>query len=365
MIKIFKKIDEYIIKKYIRTFLFNILVFSLIAVIIDMSEKIEKFIEEPCTLNEILFDYYLSFIFWINGLLTPLYAMISVIFFTSRMAYNSEIISILNAGMSFRRILKPYFIAGLLIATFHLFAGHFIIPNTNENRLKFEHAYIFKNSDKGKTNNVHLYLDQNTKIYIESYQKYDSIARDVQIEFIKDSKRTEVLSAKKAVWVGPPGKWRLTDYTIRRFDGLKEELIIEREVPLDTTLNLTPSDFIRYSNQKEMMNTKDLLSFIKNERKRGAGNTEIYEIELHRRSAEPFTILILTIIGAAVAARKVRGGIGLHLAIGLTIGAGYIILSRFANVFAASETLNPFLGVWIPNIIFTIVSIWLVYKAQR
>lgn len=360
-----KQLDKYIIKKYLLTFLFTLLLFTVISCVIDFSDKVEDFIEEPVTKMQIIQEYYLNYIPYINGLLTPLYALIAVIFFTSRLAYNSEIISILNAGVSFRRLLVPYLVAASIIAGFHMLANHYVIPKGNKERLDFEHTYIWKYSDKGKTNDVHLFLAPNEKVYIKYYRKRDTTARDFRIEKFEENKLVYTLKAQRAKWLSEPNNWRLIDYEIRTFDGRKEEIVFGKGETLDTAINITPQDFVRYANQKEMMDTPELQEFIDIEKSRGVGNTKVFEVEKHRRTAEPFTIIILTLIGVSVAARKVRGGMGLHLALGVAVGACYIFLSKFSITFATNESLSPLLGVWIPNIIFTTIAIILVAKAQK
>lgn len=360
-----KTLDRYIFWKYIQTFLFTMLIFTMIASIIDFSEKVENFIKEPCTREQIFFDYFINWVPYINSLLVPLYALISVIFFTSRLAYNSEIISILNAGISFRRLMLPYLMAGSVIAGFHLYANHFLVPIGNKSRLDFEHKYIWKHSDHGKTKDVHMFIGDSTKVYIRFYSKQDTSARDFRIEEFSGESLVWMLKAEEAEWLGPPNRWRLKNYEIRSFDGEKENLILGRRKNIDTTLNLVPEDFVRYSNQKEMLASPELVEFIEAEKDRGLSNTKNFEIELHRRTAEPFTVLILTLIGMAVASRKVRGGMGLHLAIGIGLGALFIFLSKFSVTFATNQTFPPILGVWFPNIMFGVVAIWLMGKAQK
>lgn len=360
-----KILDKYIIKKFMATFFFTVLIFTMITVIIDFSEKVGKFIEEPVTKAEILIDYYPNFIIFIHGLLWPLFTLIAVIFFTSRMAYNSEIISILNAGVSFQRLMRPYLIGATFIAGLHLLGNHIFIPKGNMKRLDFEHKYIAKDRDIGKTQDVHMFVAPDTKIYINFYRKRDSTARNFRIEQFKDNELIFMLKASTAEWQGPPGKWRLNNYEIRTFDGLKETFQLGRGKHIDTTLNVTPEDFIDYADQQTMMTTSRLRKVIALQRERGAGNLEKYLIELHRRTAEPFTIFILTIIGVAIAARKVRGGMGLHLAIGVGLGACYIFLSRFSIVFAAGQSIPVLLGIWIPNIVFSTIAVYLLFKAQK
>ena len=360
-----KILDQYIIKKYLTTFFFVGLMFSMIAVVIDFSEKVEEFIKKSVTTKEIIVDYYMTFIPFINGLLWPLFAMIAVIFFTSRLANNSEIISILNAGVSFKRLLQPYMIAAGIIIACHLLANHIGIPKGNKIRLDFEHRYTDTYADKGKTKDLHMFIAPDTKVYIRFYSKGDTSARDFRLEKFKDGELVYLLKAKRAKWKGEPNKWQLQNYEIRTFEGMKETFIQKKNEKMDTIFNLYPDDFVRYHNQKEMMTTAELQDFIDMERQRGLSPTKVYEIEIHRRTAEPFTILILTLIGVALASKKIRGGMGLHLAIGMAIGAVYIFLSKFSITFATNKSLSPLLGVWIPNIIFSIVAIYLLLRAQK
>ncbi len=360
-----KKLDIYIIKKYLATFFFTVLIFSLIAAIIDLSDKIEDYVEEDITMHEILFDYTVNFMLYINGLLLPLYALISVVFFTSRMAYSSEIISIFNAGVSFTRLLRPYMIAALFITGLHLLANHILIPNGNKARIEFEHKYIYKHNDQGKKRDVHIFIAPDTKVYVSRYRKSDSTATNLRLEKFKDNELVEFLKAEKAKWKGPPDNWQLVNYERRAFDGTREILETVSEGSLDTTINITPGDFVRYLEEKDMMVTSVLQKFIDVERQRGVGNAKPFEVEIHRRTAEPITILILTLIGVAVAARKVRGGMGFHLALGVAIGAIFIFLSKFSVTFATNESLPAVLGVWLPNIFFFFVALFLVFKAQK
>lgn len=360
-----KRLDAYIVGKFLRTFFFTALLFTLVAVVFDFSEKVKYFLEQDIPWKDIIFQHYLNYIPYINGQLWALYALISVIFFTSRMAYNSEIISIFNAGVSFQRLMVPYLMSGVFISLIYFVGNHIIIPIGDKQRLKFEHTYIYKQSDRGRMNNVHLFLDPDSKIFARYYSKVDTTINDFRLERFEEGKLVYLLEANKAEWLGPPNKWRIHNYQIRTFDNLNEQLILGTNTTMDTTLDLQHRDFVYYKNQKQGMTTPELSRFINRERERGIGNTQIYEIEMHERSAEAFTVLVLVIIGMAVAARKVRGGMGLHLAIGIGIGAVYILLSKFSITFATNDAIPPLLGVWIPNIVFTSVAIYLVANAQK
>ena len=357
-------LDKYIIQKYLSTFGFIVLMLTLIACVIDFSEKADVFTKGVITKKEIFIDHYMNFIPHISTLLFPLYALISVIFFTSRMASNSEIISMLNAGVSFGRLTRPYLIAGGLIAILHLVLNHFIVPRGNKDRLRIEHTYITTTNDKGKTDNVHMFLDPQTKVFIGYFRINDTTVRDFRIEKYENGELKSILKAENAEWRGYPNKWVLKVVQRRTFNGLSESL--ETNIAsIDTTLNIQPEDFVRYHNQNEMLTTPELYKEIYKLDARGMGNTKPYQIEVHRRTSEPFTIIILTLIGMALAARKVRGGIGLHLAMGLGLGAIFIFLSKFSVTFAMQPDVPAVVGVWVPNIIFGAVAAYLVSQAQK
>lgn len=358
-----KTLDRYLIKKYLSTFLFAVLIFTLISIAIDFSEKVRHFVEKTCTFGEIAFDYYPGFMLHMAGLLLPLYVLIAVIFFTSRMAFNAEILSILNAGVSFRRLLVPYLIAGGAVASVHLVFNHFLVPITNKSRLKFERLYI-DSKEKGKKSNVHFLVEPGVKVFIQGYDKNQKTATGLRLEKFEGNKLISILQANSAAWKAEPNRWELKNYSIRSFDGMRESYR-RYNTPLDTAINLVPQDFIWYHNQNEEMTSFELREAIARDRSRGLLTSRNYEIELHRRTADAFTILILTIMGLAIAGRKVRGGMGLHLAIGVGMGAVYILLSKFAVSFAASGSIPIALGIWIPNILFSIIAVILMSAAQK
>ncbi len=364
----FKILDKYIAKKYIVTILFTMFVFTLISVAIDYSVKAEDF-DSPensmLTAKQIIFDYYLNWIPFINGMLMPIYALISVIFFTSRLASNSEVISILNAGVSFKRLMVPYLFVAGIITVFQLLGNHYFIPTGNKTRLKFENTYIYHHNEKGKTDNIHMFIGPETKAYINRYSKKSKTIHGLWIEKIVDNKLKSVLKAKTAKWVEKSKKWKINNYQIRTFDGLHETYFDEPKKSIDTTFAIHPSDFIKYNNEKEMMTTTELRTSIERSKSRGLGDYKSYETEIYRRTADAFTTIILTLIGLAMASRKVRGGIGLHLAIGMGLGSIYIFLSKFSVTFANNPNVSSAIGVWIPNVIFIAISIFLIYKAQK
>lgn len=360
-----KKLDWYIIGKFLSTFFFTLLIVLMIGGIIDFSEKIGKFIGGEMTNREIFFDYYLNFFLFVSGLLWPLFTLIAVMFFTSRMASNSEIISILNAGVSFNRMLRPYMIAAGILMILYLVGTHFLIPSGNKKMLNFMYTYIDKNKDKGRNRNVHLFIAPDAKVFIRNYRKRDSVAIDVRIEQFANDQLIKLVKTDRMDWVEEKKAWRMRNYELRTFNGDEEILKISSGKMQDTIINLNPGDFIDYADQQSMMTTPELLTYIRTLRERGASNIRKYELEQSRRTAEPITIFILTLIGVSLAARKVRGGLGFHLAIGLGISALFIFLSRFATVFAQGESIPVLLGVWLPNLIFGCLAIYLMRKAQK
>lgn len=359
-----KKLDIYIIKKYFGTFLFTILMITLVAIAIDFFEKVDKFLSDDVTLYAIIFEYYLNFIPWINGLLWPLFAFLSVVFFTSRLAGDSEIVAILSAGVSYKRLLRPYLIGAVVIASMLWVFKNYLIPHSNKIKNEFESEYIKKSNKKSLSNNTHFFLNPNQKVYIRYFRKMDSTAQNFILETFKDGELTHMLKARKLTFVKAPNTWRMYDYEEHSINGLDENLIIYKE-PRDTTLAFTPEDFIRYDKQMEMMSTTALREFIAMEEGRGIDAAMKYKTELYQRTSDPFSIIILTILGVAIASRKVRGGLGLHLAFGVILGSAFIILSKFSMTFSTNLNMSPAIGAWIPNIIFAIIAYVLIQRAQK
>ena len=357
-----KVLDKYIIRQYLATVVFSLLICTLITVAIDFSDKVQSIIEKPCTWKDIL-AYYTGFTLHMAGLLLPLYTLIGVVFFTSRLAFNSEILSVLNAGVSFGRLLRPYMIAGSIVVAVHLLLNHVVTPYTNVWKLYFENTFVWTDQEKGRSSNVHFLVSPDTKVYIRGYNKLSQSGTGLRLEKLVNNRIESILEADNMKWKPDIQRWELNNYSVRTFDGLRESYK-RYNTPLDTAINLAPQDFVYYQNQNQAMTTGELLTAIERDRSRGIANRS-YEIEMQRRTADAFTNIILTIIGLAVAGRKVRGGMGLHLALGIGIGASFILLSKFAVSFAISGTVPVILGMWIPNIFFSIIAIWLVSRAQK
>ena len=357
-----KKIDWYIIKKFLGTFLFSIFLILLIVIVFDISEKIDDFIENKAPLNSIIFDYYLNFIPYFGNLFIPLFTFIAVIFFTSKMAGNTEIISILTSGFNFYRFLFPFVLSALIICVISFILGNFIIPKTNVDRLKFENKYIKKpytNRDK----NMHMQINPGDFIYLESYNSHKNIGYKFSMEKFKNGKLQKKIYANYIQWDSSSNKWNIHNYFTRNFNGLNEE--ISQGKKIDTVINLEPNDFNFRLNNVETMNFFELNEFINEERMKGSKNLVYYLIEKHKRIAFPFATIILTIIAVAFSSRKVKGGLGIHLGIGLLISFSYILFMQFSTTFATNGQLAPGLAVWIPNLIYIILGSYLLFKTPK
>lgn len=359
-----KLLDWYIIYKFFSTFLFVVLLFSLIIGVIDFSNKVSDFAETSLSGKQLLFQYYPPFVMFVNGLLWPLFTLITVIYFTSRLAENNEILAVFNMGVGLRRLLLPYFICASTIAIYSAFANHYVIPEGNKKWLTIQYAHLDMNGDKGKTQNVHMFVAPDTKIFIRRYTKLDSNGVHFRMEQYRDHQLVKYVKARKLEWMGLPNHWRLHHYEIHQIHAFRKD-IIRSSLPLDTAFNLVPADFVDFKDQHFMLTTSELKKYIKRQKKRGINNTIKYEAEVYRRSADAFTVIVLTFLGLAVAGRKSRGGTGWHMTLGLGLGALFLFLSRFSIVFATGQVIPLLLGIWAPNIIFGCIALYLTIKAQQ
>lgn len=358
-----KIIDVYIIGKFLGTFFLAIALILTIAVVFDISEKIDDFIENSAPLKKIIFEYYLNFIPYFAVLFSSLFTFIAVIYFTSRMAYNTEIIAILNSGMSFRRFLRPYLISAVVIASLSFLLNDLVIPDSNKVKLAFEEEYIYNRPVKFKTKNFHRQIEPGIYIYLENYSTFSKVGYNFSMEKFVDGELVSKLMADQIRWDTAKTKWSLRRYHIREIDGLNETLTKGRIK--DTTINITPADFSRRINVVETMNLKELDLFIKQQKMQGETNVKAFQIERHKRIAFPFSTFILTFIGVAVSSRKVKGGIGFQIAIGVVISFAYILFMQFSTQFSIGGLLPVALAAWLPNIIFMGVALVLFRMAPR
>jgi len=292
---------------------------------------------------------------------------LAVIFFTSRLARDSEIIAMLSTGMNYTRILRPMLIAGGFIALLHWIGENYVIPKSTFHKTEFESEYIKKSLKKVLSNDVQFFIAPDQKIYCNYFKERDSSITTFRLEtFDSTGQLLSMLKTKKLTYIRESDKWQTKQYETRTYVGDEEIIYIsEPNAVLDTTMAMKPEDFIRHSKQMEIMPTPQLREFVIKETQKGLDNTTHYQIEAYKRTAAPFTIIILTLIGACIGTRKVRGGLGIHLAIGVSLGALFTVVSKFSETFANNLDFAPLLGVWVPNIIFGAFSYYLLRKAQK
>ena len=359
-----KIIDSYIIRKFLGTFFFCIVLIMTIAVVFDFAEKIDNFMEKAAPWRAVIFDYYLNFIPYFATLFAPLFVFISVIFFTSRMAVNTEIIAILNSGMSFRRMMWPYFLSAMVIAIIIFYLTNFVIPHANLVRMDFEDKYYRSQGRKINVENIHRQVFKNVYVYMESYSPIYLRGRNFTIEkFDETGKLVSKLSSPSVTWDSTSHKWTALNYTIREIIG-KEE-IFTKGIKLDTTLTIKPGDFSRDPGFVGTMTYRELADYIDLLRLQGSEELKVFLIEKHRRFASPFAVFILTLIGVSLSSRKVRGGIGMNIGIGLALSFSYILFLQFASQFSLKGDLNPMLAMWIPNLLYIIIALVLYKLAPK
>jgi lipopolysaccharide export system permease protein len=361
--KSLKIIDTYIIKKFLGTYFGAIILIIMIAVIFDFSEKVDDFLENNAPMRSIIFDYYMNFIPYFAVLFAPLFTFISVIFFTSRMAYNNEVIAILSSGASFPRLLRPYLLAATVIMAFNLLMGNYVIPHANRTRFMFEEQYYHNVPKSFRGKDVHKQIEPGIYIYLESYNSRNNTGRRFSIEKFEQGKLVSKLFSQEIRWDSVTTKWQVRDYYIR--DYVSKDQIIKQGKSLDTTLNLNPSEFSMRDNEVEAMNLGELNSFISNQKMQGSAKVNWLLVERNKRFSFPFSTFILTLIGVSVSSRKVRGGIGMHIGIGLLVSFSYIIFLQFSAQYAVSGALTPFIATWLPNFIFGLVAYFLYKLAPK
>jgi lipopolysaccharide export system permease protein len=358
----FKIIDIYIIRKFLGTFFFAIILIISVAVVFDITERMDDFIEKHAPLDEIIIDYYLNFIPYFANLFSSLILFIAVIFFTSNLSSNTEIIAILGSGVSFRRLMLPYLVSATFIALFSFSLSNFIIPPANKVRLEFTEKYL-KNPFKYYDRNIHRQVQPGEFIYMESYNVNNRVGYKFSIEKFSNGRLVSKLISDYVKWDDRLKKWKVFNYYIRNIDGVKESIVRGSEI--DTSIFITPDDFNKRVEIVETMNFHELNSFIKEQQMLGTSNIDIFLIEKYKRSSFPFSTFILTLIGVSIASRKSKGGAGLHIGMGILISFAYILFMQISSQFAIGGDLNPLLAVWLPNIIFTFVGIVLYHIAPK
>ena len=361
--KCISRIDRYIIVKFLGTYFFAIALIISIAVVFDINENIDKFINNKAPVEAIVFDYYMNFVPYFSNLFSPLFVFIAVIFFTSKMAENSEIIAMMSTGMSFKRLLRPYMISAAIIAVLTYGLGAYVIPKGNVKRLDFENKYKGKKSLQ-YVRNVQLEVDSGVIAYIERYENYNKTGYRFSLDKFIDKKLVSHLTARRIVYdTTAVHKWSIKDYMIRSMDGMRET--ITTGTSMDSIIRMEPQDFLIARGQQQTMTSSELHEYIGKQKQRGFANIKEFEIEYHQRIAMSFAAFILTVIGASLSSRKVKGGMGLYLGIGLALSFSYILFQTVSSTFAINGNTSPILAVWMPNILYTFIAVYLYRKAPK
>ena len=354
-----KKIDFYIIKKCLGTYIFAILLIISIAVVFDINEKIDDFINAP--LKEIILDYYVNFIPYYANLFSQLFTFIAVIFFTSKLADNSEIIAILSSGISFKRLMVPYMVSAAIISSLTFTLNSFVIPPANKTRIEFQNKYV-SNKKVDYAANVQLQVSPGVIAYINRYDDNLKIGYRFSMEKFEGKTLRSKLTAE-SIRYDSAYHWIVRNYTIRDFDGMNETF--RKGSRLDTIITIAPSDFLISRYDAELMTTPELNRYIKKQQERGASNVKPFQIEYEGRIASIFAAFILTSIGMSLSSRKVKGGMGVNIGIGLILSFTYIMFSTISSTFATNGDMSPRLAVWLPNILYIIIAIYLYTKAPK
>lgn len=362
-----KKLDWYIIKKFMVSFVFCMIAITTIAVAVDTSEKTDDFVKTGLSNWEIFTKYYLGFIPWIMSLLFPLFAFIAVIFFTSKMAMRSEVIAILASGTTFNRFLRPYIIGGILLAVVLFFGRRYVVPQANVVQTEFKKNYLDKNDNYKAVTEArdgvcadcfYKRIDSSTYMGVKSFNASTQTGGMFFMDRVnKRGKLVYNLRAQSIRWDTTGGKkrWVALQVVERNIDSLGEKVTHSPEKQL--RLNIVPEELVRDEYLKDKLTTPELIRFIKREELRGTEGLNALKVERFKRSATPFTVILLTFIGAVIACRRTRGGSGLHLALGIIIAAIFVIADQFSTVFAVKGNFHPVLAAWIPNLVFSLVAL--------
>ena len=351
------RLDRYIIYKFLSTYIFLITIIVVIAVIFDFNEQIDKLTRSHAPMQKIIFDYYVNFIPYFANLFSPLFVFIAVIFFTSKLADNSEIIAMKSTGMSFRRLLRPYMVSAAIIALSSFLLGAYVIPQTSVERVNFYNRYIKKRSDISSIDNVQMQVDTGVVAYITYFDNVTKRGYGFSLDKFVDKKLVSHLTAQTITYDTLSERrcsWTLQQYQIRTLQGKREKL--ESGAKLDTIIMMEPKDFFFVRNQQETMTLPQLNEFIDRQKLRGAAGISTFEVEYHKRFAAPFAAFILTLIGVTLSCEKRKGGMGASIGAGIALSFAYILFQTISATFAINAGWPPMLSVWIPNILFAIIA---------
>ena len=355
----FKLLDRYIIRKFLGTYVFAIVLLLAIVVMFDINEKLDSFIKAP--LQATIVDYFLNFLPYFANQFSPLFTFIAVIFFTSKLAVTSEIIAMFSTGMSFRRLLRPYMVSATIIAALSFVLSAYIIPPANVKRINYTNTYV-KNKRVDYGSNIMLMVAPGQIAYMNRYDNISRVGHRFSLESFDENKRlVSRLTATSIRW-DTLYNWRVMDYTIRDFHQDRE--LIDKGRQLDTIIPFEPRDFLISVNDHEKMTSPELSDYIERQKQRGVGNIKSFEVERERRYAMTAAAFILTVIGMTLSVRKVKGGMGLNIGIGLVLSFSYILFMTITQTFALSGLTSPFVAMWIPNLIYILIAIILYRRAS-
>ncbi len=354
-----KILDRYIIRKFLGTYIFAIVLILAITIMFDVNEKLDPFLRAP--LKATLFDYFLNFLPYFANQFSPLFTFIAVIFFTSKLADNSEIIAMLSTGMSYRRFTRPYMMSAAVIAVATYLLAAYVIPPANIKRIDYTNTYV-KNKRVDYGSNIMMQVGDGEIAYISRYDNTTHTGYKFSLESFKDKKLVSRLTAQ-VISYDTLYQWQVRDYMIRDFKGTREE--IRRGNKLDTIIPMEPGDFLIAKNDHEKMTTPQLNEYINRQRQRGVANIKSFEIEYHRRFAMTAAAFILTIIGMSLSSRKVKGGMGVNIGIGLVLSFSYILFMTVTSTFAVSGLTSPVVAMWIPNFLYLVIAVVLYRRASQ
>ena len=367
--RLFTRLDAYLIKKFITTYFFCIALIITVVVVIDINEKIDNFIKADVSLWHIITEFYLNYVPYLANMFSPLFLFISVIFFTSNLADRSEIIAMQSCGMSFNRLIRPYFMSAAIIALLNFMLSAYVIPIGNKTRLEFEEQYIKKKKSEYVTN-IQLEVDTGVVAYIERYENATKTGYNFSLDKFKDKQLVSHLTASSIVFqdTASDNRWLLRDYTLRTLDGIQEKMTRGREI--DSIIDMSPEDFFLFvgqqdAKQQEAMTSPQLQRYIEKQKARGVAGITKFEIEYHKRIATAFAAFILTLIGLSLSSRKIKGGMGINLGIGLFLSFSYILLQGISATFSTTGGIPPVLAVWLPNILFALIALILYWRRMK
>lgn len=359
------RLDRYIMLKFISTYIFLLAIIIIIAVIFDYNENIDKLTQSHASGMKIA-QYYCNFVPYFLNLFSPLFVFIAVIFFTSKLADKSEIIAMKSTGMSFRRLLRPYMVTAALIASCTFLLGAYVIPKSNVERVNFRNKYIKKRTDITSIDNIQMQVDTGVVAYITHFDNTTKSGYGFSLDKFVEKKLVSHLTAQTIQYDTLSDhrfSWTLRMYDIRTMKGMRE--VLEHGEKIDTTILMEPKDFFYVVNQQETLTVPQLREFIERQKMRGAQNMSIFEIEYYKRFATPFAAFILTLIGVCLSSQKRKGGMGISLGAGLALSFAYILFQTVSSSFATNAGMEPWIAVWLPNVIFAFIALGLYIKTPK